>query len=87
MRTLVFSLLDRKTREFGQLILAHNEESMERLIIDTCKGTGNMIDKYPEDFDLFKVGEFESETGFLESGTPQLVGNVAVTFDKLNRKD
>lgn len=77
----VYSVLDRKVREFGQLLLSANDESMERTVRDVVSGSGTMMEKYPEDFDLHVVGSFNTETGELARSAPQLVGNVALILD------
>lgn len=73
----VYSLLDRKLREYGNLVQANNSEAIKRALVDGLKGTGSLIEKHPEDFDLMEVGSFNVETGELIGiGIPQLIENV-----------
>lgn len=75
----VYSVYDKKLQEFGQLAVSKNDESMRRAVLDGVKSSGSMIEKYPEDYDLYRVGEFHQDTGFLAGlSTPAvLVCNVA----------
>lgn len=77
---IVFALLDRKLREFGkQLFLDKNVESLERGLLDSVlsnEGAGSFLAKYPEDYDLYCLGEMDMETGYLTPAEPpRLVSN------------
>lgn len=78
----VYAFLDRKVREFGQLLVAANDEAMKRLAYDTLNGGQSMLAKYPDDFDLFCVGEYNHENGALNGHPPQLVCNLASVIRK-----
>lgn len=75
----VYSLLDRKLREYGGLVQANNGDACKRALVDGIKGSNSLVEKHPEDFDLMEVGSFDSETGVLAgtvSGVPMFVDNV-----------
>lgn len=75
---LVFSLLDRKLREYGNPVLANNADAVQRALVDGIVGTKSLVEKHPEDFDLMYVGSFDTETGELVGvGIPRLIVNVA----------
>lgn len=79
--TRVYSLLDRKLREYGALLLEKNIESMRRSLYNGLSGSGSLQEKYPDDFDLYEVGSFETETGVLvPSVPPVLVLNLSELF-------
>lgn len=80
----VYSLMDRKLGQYGQLLLARNDETMKRNVLDGVKGSGSMIEKYPHDFDLVSVGTFDSDTGKVEGTTPRLIGSVADILEATN---
>lgn len=61
----VYSVFDKKLQEFGQLAVSKNDESMRRALYDGVKGSQSMIEKYPHDFDLYCVGEFNNVDGRL----------------------
>jgi len=75
----VYSVFDKKLQEFGQLAVSKNDESMRRAMFDGVKGSNSMIEKYPEDYDLYCVGEFEQAQGLLSGwkGPAILVCNAA----------
>lgn len=77
MKNGVYAILDRKLREYGHLLLARNDETMKREARDGI-GPDHMIRRYPEDFDLYRLGEFENETGVLTPAeVPVLVENMS----------
>lgn len=74
----VYSLLDRKLREYGPLVQANNAEAIKRALVDGLKGSNSLIEKHPEDFDLMEVGSFDLDTGELIGvKIPMLINNVA----------
>lgn len=82
----VYSLFDRKAREFGQLVTAANDEAMFRLLADTIRGSASVIERYPEDFDLFICGTFDTDGGVLAASGPSVfVENVADILGRFTR--
>lgn len=75
----VYSLFDRKLRQYGSLVLERNDFAVQRAIADGVKGApDSLIGKHPEDFDLVYLGEFDQDTGALQYlVSPALVVNVA----------
>lgn len=74
----IYSLFDRKLREYGPLVLANNDASVCRALCDGIPGTQSTIAKYPDDFDLMLLGAFDSDTGQIAPEViPRLVDNVA----------
>lgn len=73
----VYTLLDRKMREFGSLVLSSNDETLKRALLESLAAIpGSTLSKYPRDFDVMFVGTFDAETGSLLGYMPQLVANV-----------
>lgn len=86
----IFSVLDRKLREFGPLVADRTEESMLRSLATAIRGAPEqMMSKYPEDFDLYRIGSFDPETGVMTSDGPVLVSRVAAVLEQIPdpRKD
>lgn len=73
----VYSLLDRKLKEFGQLVVAKNDELVRRSLLDGIRGSKSLMETHAADFDLFCVGSFDEETGILTHKPLRLVVNVA----------
>lgn len=77
----VYALLDKKKSQFdGALMLAHADGHMGRTLVEAFKGTGHVVEKYPADFDVYQVAEFDLDSGQC-NGAPKFVCNVAVLFD------
>lgn len=76
----VYSMFDRKLRQYGQLILDRNDFSVQRMCADGLKGAPDSLPaKHPGDFDLYEVGKFNDESGLLvapEGEIPRLVCNL-----------
>lgn len=73
---VLYALLDRKLREYGAVLIAKNETAMCRALHDGVKGSGSMVEKYPEDFDLYRLGEMDNETGCITAEVPSLVDSL-----------
>jgi len=71
-RKRVYSLFDRRVREFGNLLLGQNDEALKREL-QFLTGGNSLLSKYPQDFDVMLLGEFELETGELSIAAPLLV--------------
>ena len=71
----VYSVLDRKAMNFGQLMFFANGDMAKRGTADFMRAGGDspMI-HYPDDFDLYLVGEFNTDNGQLQGHpTPELI--------------
>lgn len=59
----LYSLYDRKAREYGQQIIGgRNDELVMRSLLE-LRGSDAMPGKYPEDFELYCLGEFDQRAG------------------------
>lgn len=76
----VYSLHDRKLRQYGQLVLERNDFAVQRSLADGIRAAGDsLLAKHPEDFDLYEVGSFHDESGVIkgpDGGIPRFVCNV-----------
>lgn len=61
----VFTLYDRKVGEYGALVVSSTDEAVVRALKDGIPVTSTE-GKYPDDFDLVCVGEFDAVTGELQ---------------------
>lgn len=75
MKIYVYSIYDIKAEEYGPLFLAKNNDVAIRMIKNTIK---DFI--YPQDYDLYCVGNFDSESGELY-GILGLVCNLVSIFE------
>lgn len=68
----IYSLFDRKVREFLALVVCPNDESCVRALRESLVGSASTVTKYPADFDLMCLGEFDVETGVIVPVVPAL---------------
>lgn len=79
----MYSLFDRKMKEFGAVVLGSNDEVTKRALREGAPQMRGTLKEYPEDFDLYFLGEFEPETGVIVPASPPLVvENVAIILEK-----
>lgn len=82
----VYSLFDRKLREYGGLVLMPNDASCKRALHEGLS-SNSTVGKYPEDYDLMLLGEFDPLSGVIKPGVIVLVDNVADILRRGNSKE
>lgn len=61
---MLFSLFDVKAQLFGPLFQSETDDAAKRIFIEALKsGRDAMLAQYPEDFVLYRVGDFIPSTG------------------------
>lgn len=73
MKTQLISVKDRATDSFGQPITVKAVGEAMRSFVDECNNKESNLNKHPEDFDLYLVGEFDDATGSIEPIAPKLI--------------
>lgn len=73
---LMYALLDRKLKEFQNPVTGASDEHVIRSLLDALRGTGALMEQHPEDFDLYRIGEYNPENGCLSGNVPVLVGSL-----------
>lgn len=67
-----FSIRDAKTESFGPPFCQNTHGEAERTFHQLATSPDQKISKYPEDFDLYHVGEYDDQSGkFFPLDTPQ----------------
>lgn len=78
MTVQVYSIYDIKSAVYQQPFFAHKHGQAMRMIMEGIKQGEAMFAKYPEDFRLFAVGEWDDETGTMaELSQPDFVCELA----------
>lgn len=78
----LYSLLDKKAATFGSIMMAPTDGMMCRTIEEMTQ-EGHTVRRYPEDFDLYYVGDFDDQSGRVgEPEAPGFIVNMAVIFRK-----
>lgn len=80
----IYSVFDRKAVLYGTLMFFANDEMAKRGAADLMRVGGDTpMNHYPEDFDIYCVGEFDTESGvMMGQGAPALVCRFADFVEK-----
>lgn len=74
MQLKIFTIRDSKAEAFLTPFFQKSHGEAERNFKEITKDEKSMISKYPDDYDLYYVGTYDDQTGFIESlPTPQHV--------------
>lgn len=77
MEMEMYCVYDRKLREYGAIWLAANPAVAVRNMQATLRGSGAMMEKFPEDFEVHKIGSFNNTTGEVKAeGRPVVVAQL-----------
>lgn len=80
MMLLVFTVFDSAARRFLEPFCADTPEVACRMFRTLVNREGHQFNRFPEDYTLFQIGEFDGELGTLKSlSAPHPLG-VAITF-------
>lgn len=60
---MMYALLDKKAGTYGGILLAASDGHVSRIIEERFRGSGETVEKYPEDFDLYALGEYNVDSG------------------------
>ncbi|QCQ85077.1 nonstructural protein [Blackfly microvirus SF02] len=72
----VYSVFDRKSVAYGNLLFFVNDDIARRSMVEVM-GERNNISLYPDDFDMYHVGTFNNETGELSPVSVRLAARFA----------
>lgn len=61
----LFSIYDKKAVAFGQLFPSNTSGSAERSFHEALKNPDTPYAKYPEDYVLYQIAEFDDESGYI----------------------
>jgi len=74
MKLKIYSLRDQKTDQYLNPMAMQTAGQIIRMLQDEMQNNKeNMIGAHAEDFELFEIGEFDSETGVITGHTPKSV--------------
>lgn len=79
MQLKVYSIRDSKAELFNQPFHKNTHGEAEREFDRLVKDTNSFVHKYPDDFDLYYIGEFDDQKGVYKSlDTPQHIVKAAM---------
>lgn len=71
---MIFSLFDIKADVFGPLFEARTCEEAKRLFISVLLNNGDSnVNRYPQDHQLYCLGDFDNSNGSLEVTPPNMI--------------
>lgn len=71
MTMRAYSIRDAKAKVFGPPFYKSTHGEAERALVMLLKDEKSMINQFPEDYDLYHVGEYDDQTGvFAPLDTP-----------------
>jgi hypothetical protein len=67
----MFAVYDKKAQTFGKPFQAINKDVAGRIFITAVNDEKTDLAKYPEDYVLYHLGQFDDETGMMETASPE----------------
>lgn len=84
MKQYILAVYDSKAEMFNQPMFFKAKGEGIRAFMDECNRDGSAIEKHPEDYTLFEIGQYNVETGLLVPlSTPVSMG-LATDYKKEN---
>lgn len=78
MKISIYSVMDNKLSAFMTPFFSHNDETAKRSILVALSHPESAIAVSPEDYDLYKLGVFDDESGLIDPDpTPVFVARAA----------
>lgn len=75
----IYAIKDIAIEAFGQPIFVRAQGQAVRSFMDECKNPESQLNKYPNDYELYYIGEYQDETGTIMGVTPERI-NRATDF-------
>ena len=83
MKLYLFSVFDAKAAAFNAPFTAPSFGVAERNFHTEVTNTDSFINKYPEDYSLFVIGEMDTDTGMLTSRPPEAIVTASSLLTKV----
>lgn len=75
----IYSVRDTKALAFGVPIFVPHEVVATRAFVEECRNPNSQLSRYPEDYELYKLGTFDDEYGdFAENRVLVLTASAVV---------
>lgn len=79
-----YSIRDNKTASYAKPFFAQNDILATRALHTAVNDPNIQLSMFPEDFDMYHVGEFDDQTGMFETCQPRFV-IAAVSLKKITQ--
>lgn len=77
MKFSIFSIYDNKAETFNTPMYVPAKGVAIRAFSDQANDPQSMLNKHPQDYELFCIGDFDADIGLLTPMTPQSIGPAA----------
>lgn len=85
MKLRIYSIFDLKAEEFSPPFFQKNDRLAMRTVTESAQGPTSMLQNYPDDFILYRLGDFDNETGvIIIEQKPHMLMNVANLMSRRN---
>jgi hypothetical protein len=71
----IYAVRDNKINDFITFVVLPNVVEVTRQFTQVANDQNSKIHEYPEDHDLYYLGEIDTESGKIESVTPEYIVN------------
>lgn len=66
----IFTVFDKKLTAYAQPFFSVNTATALRAFGDACQDQGSMLFQHPEDFQLYKIADYDDQTALIEPHNP-----------------
>lgn len=76
----MYAIFDRKAKSFSPPYIYQNDDLLKRSVADMFRdpqSAGTNLVVYAEDYDAYRIGAMDTDTGVIEGVTPFLVLNLS----------
>lgn len=88
MKRILFCVYDTKSGQHGNPFIMESDESAKRSFLDSLAEVRmpTLLSKFPTDYELRRLGTYDTETGELSPEKPALVANAATFGAELSNE-
>lgn len=75
---LLFSIRDNATETYTQVMFMTARGEAMRMFKNACQDENSMLNKNPEDFDLYLIGTWDEQTGEFTNNNERIIRGIDV---------
>lgn len=73
-----YAIRDSKAEAFNTPLFFLTHGEAERAVVTGAQDQQTMLGRYPDDYDLYYLGQYDDSNGKFEAIPPEHIGNVAI---------
>lgn len=77
MKLKAYSIYDKKSLTYAKPFYFHQDGEALRAFDASVQGEQSQLNQFPEDFDLYYVGDFDQITGKTSTAEPKYIGKAS----------